>query len=566
MKELRPRIALQAVCGLLMTAGLAATAARLAAEDLTVSPNPDWTYEKAEHLLDRAGFGGTPAQIEYLVKLGRDGAVDALVDFDKTPRNDPPYPSGTDLTPFAKGGMMLNLKQSDRLEVISVLQRIEYGNMEGVREWWLHRMVVTNHPFEEKMTLFWHGHFTSGFKEVKNWRSMYEENELERAHCVGKFEPFLMAISTDSAMLEYLDGNSNLKGKPNENYARELMELFTMGVNTYTEQDIHESARSLTGWRVTKAGGPGVFVPRLHDDATKTFLGQTGNFELKDIVHIIMQQPSTSRFLAKELWEYFAYKNPEPWVVEALAQKLRDTDFDIKETMRLMFRCDQFYSDGAMHAQIKSPVELVVSSYRELGIPPNNCRGMYLSCAQMGEDLFQPPNVKGWDGGRMWINTSTLFIRNNFGTALMIGTDHGARRTMPNKKAGAEDGDTAMEEAGRPPSDYVERMVNAKLAGPQFADARQTLLKMQAPTFYTAPEPAYDPLETLKTYHLETADQVIAHYVKQLDLIDVAPDQMKILQDTLNAGHPFAPDNPDAANKIRAAVSLMMTLPAFQLN
>lgn len=538
----------------------------LPAAELTVSANADWTYEKAAHLLSRAGFGGTPKQIEFLVSKGRDWSVDYLVDFEKIKLDDPSYPAGEDLPPMAKGGMIAGFNENDRMEILNVVRRIDFGHMEGVREWWLRRMVITPRPFEEKMTLFWHGHFTSGFKDVKNWRMIYDQNELLRSHCVGKFEPFLMAISTDSAMLEFLDNSSNQKNKPNENYARELMELFTMGVNTYTENDIKEAARALTGWRVTKSGGEGTFQSRQHDGGEKEFLGKKGNFELKDIVHIIMERPETSRFLAKKIWMYFGCTDPAPEVIEGLAANLRATDFDLRETMRSLFKCDAFYAAAVLHAQIKNPVELVVGAYRQLEIPPANGKGMYLACQQMGQDLFEPPNVKGWDGGRLWINTSTLFIRNNFGTALMMGNQKGMGLKGPAlKRPDAENQEMAMEDEDLVAERFA-RLVEAKLPGEKFAKVRETIGKLPVPHFYTQPQPAYDPATTLKDYNLQTADDVIQHYIKRLNLIDVAPEQIKILRDMLNGGKAFAPDSAEAPLKIRAAVSLMMTLPAYQLN
>lgn len=537
----------------------------LAAAELTTAAKPDWNYEKAAHLLSRAGFGGTPAQIEYLVKLGRDGAVDLLVDFDKVKRNDVPYPAGDDLPPLAKAGAFLNLTAEQRMDVFNVFRRIDQGHMQGMREWWFRRMVSTNRPFEEKMTLFWHGHFTSGFSDVKNWRMLYDQNELLRTHCVGKFEPFLMAISTDSAMLEYLDNSSNQKSKPNENFARELMELFTMGVNTYTETDIKEAARALTGWRVTKSGGAGVFNSRQHDTSEKTFLGQKGDFELKDIIHIIMQRPETSRYLARKLWEFYAYKNPEPAAIEGLAQKLRDSDFDIRESVRAMLKCDAFYSQTALHAQIKSPVELIVGAYRQLEIPPNNAKTMTNFSQQMGQTLFDPPNVKGWDGGRMWINTSTLFIRNNFGTGLMSGYQSAAAKGMQFVREVDEEEEMQVDQNAMK-NQLIDKVLRRKLPAEKFDAVKAIVEKLPSPTFYTSVQPPYDPTAALVKYKLTSAEQVIDHYIQRLNLVEVGGEQRQILLATLNAGKPYDPADPAAVAKIRAAVSLLMTLPAYQLN
>ncbi|MCZ7649019.1 MAG: DUF1800 domain-containing protein [Planctomycetota bacterium] len=266
----------------------------------------NWTRDQAAHLLRRAGFGGCYKDIGSLHAMGRDKAVDYLVDFEKIPQTVPDYP-GRRLNPKLQG-IGRKLSPEDRRSLGDILRRIENGHMQALREWWVRKMILTPRPFEEKMTLFWHGHFCSGFEEVRRWDFMFEQNRLLRRMCLGSFRDLTLAISKDPAMLVYLDGNLSTKGKPNENFARELMELFTLGEGVvYTEKDVLEAARALTGWRVKPGQAGSEFARDRHDDGEKEFLGEKGRWGLEDIVDRVLKTPECSKFLAAKLLVFLSY-------------------------------------------------------------------------------------------------------------------------------------------------------------------------------------------------------------------------------------------------------------------
>jgi len=281
------------------------------------------------------------------------------------------------------------------------------------------------------MTLFWHNHFATSVVKVQSPALMFRQNCLLRSHALGKFGPFLQAVSRDGAMLVWLDSNSNVKGRPNENYARELMELFSLGVGNYTEKDVREAARAFTGWHT--GGGGFKFDPRCHDDGPKAFLGRTGPWDGGDVVRIVLEQPAAARFLVRKLYHFLVSENASPpdALLEPLCQSFRKSDYDIAELVRTILASRHFYSGYAFRQRVKGPVEFVLGAvqavYRRYGeheadyrpLPPQPLVGRV---AAMGQRLFAPPNVKGWPGGRSWLNTSTLLERANFAGALAVGT------------------------------------------------------------------------------------------------------------------------------------------------
>ncbi len=361
----------------------------------------------ARHLLDRAAFGGTPQEIATLAEMGLDKAVDHLLgaeddfkEFEATLTDRPDYRK------------MRQLKKEERQKIQREHRRKDRRQFDQLRAWWFRRMVVGKAPLREKMTCFWHGHFATSYREVKNSYHMYLQNETLRKHALGNFKELATAVSKDPAMLRYLNNNQNRRGRPNENYARELMELFTLGVGNYTETDIKEAARALTGW--SARGNEFVFFRRAHDPGVKEFLGKKGRFTGKEIIDVIFEQEAVNRFVVRKLVKFFATENPSDGLVEALAATFREGNFEIRPVLAQLFRSDEFYSKSCRGNHIKSPVELVVSTLRLLHVDRGNSPGASLLAGQMGQELFVPPNVKGWDGGESWITTSTLFNRYNF--------------------------------------------------------------------------------------------------------------------------------------------------------
>jgi uncharacterized protein (DUF1800 family) len=283
-------------------------------------------------------------------------------------------------------------------------------------------MVHTNRPLQEKMTLFWHGHLTSALRKVKDPNLLQAQNQMFRANALGSFGDILKAISRDGAMIRWLDLQTNRAGAPNENYGRELLELFTLGVGNYTEDDVDEVARAFTGWSSTP-DGQFVFRRMQHDFGSKTILGQTGPFDGDDVSAMLAAHPTTARFIASKLFRFFAYPNPEPEVIDRLAGIYLASNGSIRALVEAILRSPEFSSERAYRALIKSPTELIVGALRALGaetVPPQAVQAMRL----LGQELFDPPNVAGWFGNRSWINAATLLGRFNVlgGLANGLGT------------------------------------------------------------------------------------------------------------------------------------------------
>ncbi len=353
--------------------------------------NPQW----AGHLYRRAGFGATPDELHAAVARGLPATLDRVFHGD-----------AKDLPDWEA----LLMDMGDRIA--------RQDNMGELRGWWLYAILNTPHPLQEKMTLFWHNHFATSVAKVQRTRLMYQQNILLRRHALGKFRPFLLEISRDPAMLIWLDSNSNIKGKPNENYARELMELFSLGVGHYTEKDIREAARAFTGWHTND--GKFDFDRYVHDDGPKTVLGHKGNWNGDDIVRIILEQPAAARFLVRKLYRAFISENANPpdALLEPLAAAFR-RDYDIAALMKTMLSSRHFFSPYAYRQRIKNPVEFVVGTVRllfrknaeESLVEP---RSLIADLEAMGQPLFAPPNVKGWPGGKSWLNSATVLARHNF--------------------------------------------------------------------------------------------------------------------------------------------------------
>jgi uncharacterized protein (DUF1800 family) len=283
-------------------------------------------------------------------------------------------------------------------------------------------MIRSPHPLLEKMTLFWHNHFATSIAKVQVVSRMYNQNLLLRKHALGKFQPFLLDISKDAAMLAYLDSDSNVKGKPNENYARELMELFSLGVGNYTEKDIREAARAFTGWH-TEADSFS-FNRMFHDDDTKTVLSQTGPWDGSDVVRIVLEQKAAANFLVRKLYRYFISELVEPpmTLLGPLADAFRKSEYDIGRLVETILRSRHFYSAYAYRQRVKSPVEYVLGAAKEVCGGRVLPRALVTQVEAMGQNLFAPPNVKGWEGGKSWLNTATLLFRHNFAQDLAIGS------------------------------------------------------------------------------------------------------------------------------------------------
>lgn len=406
---------------------------------------PDqWNAARARHLLERAGFGIPAGEIERLAGMTPENAVARLVDYEQFPEvlEEPdwlePPDAGRKLRRQVAMMSEMNaagatkkkdsyeemMAEEERRRLFNALQAEERQDIERLKRWWLRRMIHTNRPLQEKMTLFWHGHFATSAEKVKSGAHNYGLNKLFRDRATGNFKMLTYEVGCSPAMLRYLDNDQNFKDHPNENWARELMELFTLGEGHYSEDDIKNSARAFSGW--TSDGEEFVYNPRQHDDGEKVFMGRRGNFNGNDIIDIIFEQEQASRFIVAKLWKYFASERPAPeGVIDGLAATLRESGYEMKPMLRRMFLSRVFHDPAVTADLVKSPAQLAVSmmSRLDIRVPPDHVVERYVVAAMraMGQDLFYPPNVKGWDGGRAWINTNTLMTRYNASNFLVAG-------------------------------------------------------------------------------------------------------------------------------------------------
>jgi uncharacterized protein (DUF1800 family) len=373
------------------------------------------------HLFRRAGFGLRPDELDHFTRLGVPGCVDYLINYDTVapPADLPAAPPNL----LATAARLARIEVEEDTAVMSTLAALQRAQSAGftqikllVQTWWINRMLYTTRPLEEKMTLFWHGHFaTAGidFLPVQ----MVTQNQLFRREALGNFQTLLGAVIQDAAMLHWLNGDLNHKGSPNENLSRELMELFTLGHGNYAEADVREGARALTGWKFKHGTYDPVWIPALHDDGVKTYLGHTGNLGPADVVSILAAHPATGPFLARKLYSFFVYDNPSDDVVQPIAETYYHSGYSIKAMMRQLLLSDDFYAGQAFQEHVKSPVEFVVGTVRELGVPMPEA-DLAQAMTAMGLDLFNPPNVGGWPGGVQWASANGLVVRYNFAGAL----------------------------------------------------------------------------------------------------------------------------------------------------
>lgn len=390
---------------------------------------------RAAHLLRRAGFGATMAEIETFAKLDRQEAAARLIDYERVDN------SALDARLKAAN---FGLEYSDATpgRIVQDMQR-----------WWLTRMAYTARPLEERMTYIWHGLLTSQLSKVGVLRArlLIRQNELLRANALARYDDLLQAISKDPAMLYYLDTVESTKERPNENYGRELMELFSMGVGNYSEDDVREAARAFTGWRLTQPARPNTaglsqaeadalrrrlaatfdpefrLQPALHDGGEKTLLGRTGPWGGEDVVRIIMEQPATGRRITRRLFTEFAHYNPSEEALAALVKTWDESGHSVREVVRAILTSDAFYSEEAYRGIVRSPVEFMVGVVRGLELE-TAFQGVPATARNMDQVLFEPPSVAGWPGGANWLSSGTFYARANFADSFLLGRQ---RATLP---------------------------------------------------------------------------------------------------------------------------------------
>lgn len=430
--RLRSALATLALSALAATAAPASAGSGQAAE-APWSPErmtrEDWDARAAEHLVNRAGFGASGLEVERLVAVGPEAAVAGLF---VPQRHVDPYfleldESYRDVRNRARemmeeGTMTVEeIRESLRDEMRRVrasYRQRDRRQMSTYSSWWVDRMVDGDDPLRDRMTLFWSGLFTSSYREVKNSRAMIEQHQLLREGALGSYADLLRGIARDPAMLEYLDASSNKKRSPNENFARELLELFSLGEGHYAEADIIAAARAFTGW--TNRRGETMFNRRQHDGGEKTFMGVTGRLNGDDVIEIVLDQERCAEYVAERLLEYFEGRAPAAERTEYYAGVLHASDYEVRPFLEELFLDRAFYADDVVGQRIASPVDLLVGQVRRLGVaPPTGL--LAAGASSVGQTLFAPPSVKGWDEGRAWITTTTIMQRGNL-SGVLVGT------------------------------------------------------------------------------------------------------------------------------------------------
>ncbi len=404
-------------------------------------PPSAWDKQKAGVLLQRAGFGGTPAEVENLAAMQPWQAADSLLGSPELALADPPpsilKPSLNDKLRTQRNRLNLldaKAREEKQREILRAVRAEQEKRLTDLRGWWLNRMADPAMAAREKMVLFLHGHFATSEEKVKNPALLYQQNRLFREKALGAWSDLVLGVAKDPAMLIYLDGARSRPEQPNENFARELFELFTLGEGNYTEKDIQEAARALTGWSVKLRGKPGEAMdeethvpsflnrPLWHDGKSKKIFGKTGNFDGADVVRLTLQQPAAPRWITGKLWRFYTGATPSEDLHRELVRAWDENRGFLRPFLQAMWTHPAFYDPGLMRQRVKSPVEWLVGLCRQLERPlPAPALASEIT-SQLGQKLFSPPNVKGWDGGITWINTASLQRRYEYADWIVRGT------------------------------------------------------------------------------------------------------------------------------------------------
>jgi len=570
--------------------------------DLSPIAASDWSYERAAHLIERAGFGAAPDEVARLAALTPRQAVDELVDYESIandlkpfdesviwdPGMDPFPPSRAEAVRIARErGVGLGekvLPEGAQRRLQPVVDKFFYGLYANAIEtqrlglWWANRMFSTRRPLEEKLTLFWHGHFATGENKVRDYRMMIRQNEMLRARASGAFRDLLVGILKDPAMLVYLDNGENVKKHPNENFGRELLELFTMGVGNYTERDVREAARAFTGW--TNDVLAFRFDADQHDFGQKTFLGRTGTFDGEDIIDAILAQPVTAEFVAAKVYRFFVRDEIAGPVKADLGRTYRDSGYQMKPLLKRIFLSKDFYSPSAFATQIKSPVHLVVSTYRKMSlgqVPTIPDFGRMTS--GLGQSLFDPPNVAGWAGGRTWITPSTLLNRGNLFRGVLFPDVKGFR--PPDRAMSATDARVgqrfveglSMTEATREDVD-PKTMAESNMMvdrdedyNTRYGGYKGNLLAFERTKLIPRSPAKIDLTAMVRAAGADTVDKVVDHFVRRFLSVTLGDRERGLLVEFLRGklGSSTIQPGGKLEESLRELLYLVLSAPEYQM-
>ncbi len=482
-----------------------------------------WDRATAAHLLRRAGFSAPPKELDRVVAQGFTATIDELTNFEAV--DDFEMEAGL----AAEAYELTRVNQNNRV----------LANGYNMNRWWLYRMIHSRRQLLEKMVLFWHDHFATSISEVRFVRASTGEpllmiqQDLFRRQALGNFKEMIREIARDPAMLLWLDNFQNIAEEPNENWSRELLELFTMGVDQYTQTDIQEASRAFTGWTfernrrdLNNFDFEFEFVPQLHDFGQKTFLGRTGAWDGDDIIDIVFDQDVVARFISRKLWEFFAYPEPSDQLISELARVFRESGYELRPLLSAVFRHPEFYSERSRRALMKSPTEMLVNFMREMELGKPSLLPLY--SGRMTQYLFAPPDVGGWTSGVGWVNTSTLLSRFNFFN------------------------DALTYRGGRPD------------VAPAASISMRGRIRVEIPRV--------DYAGIIEEYGLVTAEDVVDHFVERLVQGDVTDDERMVLEEYLltapdGSPAPFDLQDPVTVDtKLPGIAVLIAILPVNQLN
>ncbi len=399
--------------------------------------------EQARHFLIRTGFAPTQAEVDAITGQSAQAVVAKTLAGAKASKTIHPAPDFVGQPPPIPYAF---LKTREELQAMRQQQQREGLDL---KTWWMQEMIESPAPLQERMTLFWHNHFATSQQKVIRSQAMWNQHQVLRANALGSFATLLHAVAKDPAMLVYLDGANSRREAPNENFAREVMELFTLGEASngggYSEQDIREAARAFTGWSIERDSFSFRFRPAFHDAAAKTVLGQTGNFDGDAVLDVMMAQDAAARFIVGKLWKEFVSPLPDAKEVALIAQRFRASGYDISTALRDLLLTDAFWAADNAGSLVKSPVDLVVGTVRQFGFSYTDAMPFALKSAQLGQNLLVPPNVKGWPGYTEWINATTLLERKRFTEQLFRAVEFQGESKMAPLESGM-----GMGPAGRP--------------------------------------------------------------------------------------------------------------------
>ena len=571
--------------------------------DLSPIAAEHWNAGFAAHLLERAGFGGTPDEIAALAALGPEAAVRRLVRFEgiddvALPPFDhsgvhnpglepfpPSRPATTKLAAETGEALGVKVKPSGNRRLQPVVNRFFYWLRASMLEtnrlayWWADRMLRSPRPLQEKMALFWHGHFAVNESKVRDYRKHLHLLQTFHAKGLGDFRELLIASAQSPAMLSFLDAGVNVRGSPNENFAREIMELFTLGVGNYTEEDIREAARAFTGWNYDNM----TFVIRVdeHDAGPKTVLGRTAPMDGVAVIDLLLEQPAAADFVAARIYRYFVREDPEPEFVTILGKVLRENDYQIAPFLETVFLSRDFYSRATMGTRIKGPVELAIGAYRKLelervpGVPDFNS-----ATRALGQHLFNPPTVAGWAQGRAWITPGLLIARANFAYDVLFPDinfiphdryplDPNIRAVSDRLAAGAN-----ISNATKPVSSGTEMSMANQMAdmdqdfNTRYGSYRGWQMALEKVKPIPRNTAAPDLSGMVDRAGLTTAEEVVDHFLNRLLIVGIGPERraglIELLRSELGTDD-IARARTYLEDPLRVLVQRIMSLPEYQL-